>query len=238
MNASITSHTPMPASRTSTTPDGKKSSTRKRLSTDEREKQIVEAAVIFFSEHGLEAQMRDLAKQIGITHPLLYHYFPTKQALIERVYDQVYLGRWKREWELWMTDSGIPLRARLCRFYQDYAHTVLTAEWVRILLSSGMKDRFIPDRYLDVLQKRIFPLIVQETRASLKIPSIDKATESELEHLWGLHGGIFHIGVRVFVYGQPFPTDLDAVIADRVDAYLQGAKIIFKRSAKLRDAAA
>jgi AcrR family transcriptional regulator len=224
----------MPASRKSAPPKDNKISARKRLNTDEREKQIVEGAVIFFSEHGLEAQMRDLAKQIGITHPLLYHYFPTKQALIERVYDQVYLGRWKREWEQWVIEPGVSLRSRLCRFYQDYAHTVLTAEWVRILLSSGMKDRFIPDRYLDVLQKRIFPLIVHETRASLNIPCSEEATESELEHLWGLHGGIFYIGVRVFVYGQPFPTDLDAVITDRVDAYLHGAKSIFKKSAKQR----
>lgn len=214
-----------------------KKNPRRRLSTEEREKQIVEGAVNFFSAHGLEAQMRDLAKQIGITHPLLYHYFPTKQALIERVYEQVYLGRWKREWEQWMIEPGTSLRARLCHFYQDYAHTVLTAEWVRILLSSGMKDRFIPDRYLDVLQKRIFPLIVQETRLSLNIASRNDAAEAELEHLWGLHGGIFHIGVRVFVYGQPFPTDLDAVISDRVDAYLHGAKNIFKKADKHRNMA-
>ncbi|OXC79807.1 TetR/AcrR family transcriptional regulator [Caballeronia sordidicola] len=207
------------------------------MSTEEREKQIVEGAVNFFSAHGLDAQMRDLAKQIGITHPLLYHYFPTKQALIERVYEQVYLGRWKREWEQWMIEPGTSLRARLCHFYQDYAHTVLTAEWVRILLSSGMKDRFIPDRYLDVLQTRIFPLIVQETRLSLNIASRNDAAEAELEHLWGLHGGIFHIGVRVFVYGQPLPTDLDAVIADRVDAYLHGAKNIFKKAEKHRNVA-
>jgi AcrR family transcriptional regulator len=222
----------MPASRKNALPNNQ--NPRRRLSTEEREKQIVEGAVSFFSAHGLEAQMRDLAKQIGITHPLLYHYFPTKQALIERVYEQVYLGRWKREWEQWVIEPKISLRARLCHFYQDYAHTVLTAEWVRILLSSGLKDRFIPDQYLDVLQKRIFPLIVQETRSSLNIASQDDAAESELEHLWGLHGGIFHIGVRVFVYGQPFPTDLDAVIADRVEAYLHGAKIIFKKAEKHR----
>jgi AcrR family transcriptional regulator len=224
----------MPASKKNAAPNDNNIAARKRLSADEREKQIVEGAVIFFSEHGFEAQMRDLAKQIGITHPLLYHYFPTKQALIERVYKQVYLGRWKQEWEQWMVEPGFSLRSRLCRFYQDYAHTVLTAEWVRILLLSGMKDRFIPDRYLGVLQKRIFPLIVQETRGSLNLPCVEEATESELEHLWSLHGSIFYIGVRVFVYGQPFPIDLNAVIADRVDVYLRGAKSIFKKSAKSR----
>ena len=55
---------------------------RQRFSTAEREQQILTGAIKFFSERGLEGQTRDLAKEIGITHPLLYHYFPTKQALI------------------------------------------------------------------------------------------------------------------------------------------------------------
>ncbi|MEN3297593.1 MAG: hypothetical protein V7642_6846, partial [Burkholderiales bacterium] len=59
---------------------------RKRLSVEEREKQILSSAIEFFSEHGLDGQMRVLAQNIGITHALLYHYFPTKQALLERVY--------------------------------------------------------------------------------------------------------------------------------------------------------
>src|SRR5450830_2037545 len=87
---------------------------RRRLSVEEREQQIVQGAVQFFSKRGLDGQTRDLAKEIGITHPLLYHYFPTKQALIERVYQEVYLGRWKPQWEHWMAEPGISLRSRLC----------------------------------------------------------------------------------------------------------------------------
>jgi AcrR family transcriptional regulator len=201
---------------------------RRRLSTEEREKQIVEGAVQFFSEHGLEAQMRDLAKEIGITHPLLYHYFPTKQALIERVYEKVYLGRWKREWEQWVIEPGLPLEPRLTHFYRDYARTILTRDWVRILLLSGMKDSYIPKKYLALLRRRLFPLIIRETRAHLGRASEDKPGDAELEHLWGLHGGIFYIGVRVFVYGQAFPADLDRIIGDRVHAFIQSAGDVFK----------
>jgi AcrR family transcriptional regulator len=201
---------------------------RRRLSTEAREKQIVDGAVQFFSEHGLDAQMRDLAKEIGITHPLLYHYFPTKQALIERVYEEVYLGRWKRDWEQWVTEPDVPLEQRLSRFYRDYALTILTRDWVRILLLSGMKDSYIPKKYLALLRRRLFPLIIRETRAHLGRVSADKPTDTELEHLWGLHGGIFYIGIRVFVYGQAFPHDLDRIIGDRVHAFIQSAGDIFR----------
>jgi AcrR family transcriptional regulator len=210
---------------------------RRRLSTEEREKQIVEGAVQFFSEHGLAAQMRDLAKEIGITHPLLYHYFPPKQALIERVYEEVYLGRWKREWEQWVTEPDVALEHRLTRFYNDYARTILTRDWVRILLLSGMKDSYIPKKYLALLRRRLFPLIIRETRAHLGLLSPHKPTEMELEHLWGLHGGIFYIGIRVFVYGQAFPHDLDQTIGDRVHAFIQSAGDIFTASHPARSPA-
>src|SRR5262245_46580449 len=91
-------------------------SKRPRLSTEERERQILDGAIQFFSERGLGGQTRELAQQIGVTHPLLYHYFPSKRALIERVYQEVYLGRWRNEWEDWIDDRSVPLSQRLTRF--------------------------------------------------------------------------------------------------------------------------
>jgi AcrR family transcriptional regulator len=200
---------------------------RRRLSTQEREEQILAGAVAFFAEHGLDAQTRDLAKAIGITHPLLFHYFPTKQALIDRVYERVYLGRWKHEWEQWVVDPSMPFEARLSRFYCDYARMALTRDWVRILLFSGLKDGYIPRRYLGVLRERIFPLIVRETRAYLGFSPRPEPTDEELEHLWGLHGGIFHLGVRIRVYHEPEPVDIDAVVRQRVQAFIVSAATLF-----------
>ena len=62
---------------------------RRRMPAAEREQQLVEGAIRFFSRHGLGGQLRDLARELGITHTLLYHYFPTKQALLERVYKDI-----------------------------------------------------------------------------------------------------------------------------------------------------
>lgn len=218
----------MPVKKESTSENAARAGqSRRRLSTEAREQQIVEGAVRFFSEQGLGGQMRDLAKEIGITHPLLYHYFPTKQALIERVYEEVYLGRWKREWEQWVIEADIPLEQRLTRFYVDYARTILTRDWVRILLLSGMNDSYIPTQYLALLRRRLFPLILRETRVHLGRARKSKFSATELEHLWGLHGGIFYIGIRVFVYGQAFPANLDRIVEDRVHAFLKSAGDIF-----------
>ncbi len=59
--------------------------TRLHLPAAERERRIVEAAAEFFALHGFEGQTRELAKTMGISHSAIFRYFPTKEALIERV---------------------------------------------------------------------------------------------------------------------------------------------------------
>src|ERR1700739_1778532 len=68
---------------------------QQRLDPAEREAIIAREAVSFFAEHGVAGQTRELAKRLRITQPLLYRYFPSKEALIERVYQEVFVGRWK-----------------------------------------------------------------------------------------------------------------------------------------------
>src|SRR5258708_39008214 len=81
---------------------------RRRLDPEDREREIVDSAVPFFAEVGFDGGLRDLAKRLGITHQNLFRYFPTKEALIERVYKEIYLSRWQPEWEYIRQDSTKP----------------------------------------------------------------------------------------------------------------------------------
>jgi AcrR family transcriptional regulator len=195
------------------------------MSVEERERHIVDGAITFFAEHGLDAQMRELAAAIGTTHTLVYHYFPTKQALIDRVYQEVFAGRWKPEWEALLDDRSLDVERKLVRFYVDYSRTVLTRDFVRIIIYSGLNDRSIPDRFFALLGERLFPRLVRETRRHRGSTSRARTSAREFELLMGLHGGIFYGGVRWFIYGQPMhpqqvPLDDEAVITDRVRSYL------------------
>ena len=69
-----------------------------RLLPGERERLIVNEAIRFFAEAGFAGQTRELSRRLGITQPLLYRYFPSKRALLERVYQEVFLGRWDPTW--------------------------------------------------------------------------------------------------------------------------------------------
>lgn len=200
---------------------------RHRLKPEDREQQILQGAIKFFSERGLEGQTRDLAQEIGITHPLLYHYFPTKRALIERVYQTVYLGRWKVDWEECLDNKSLSLQEKLTQYYLDYVNSILTPEWVRILLSSGLSDGYIPERYFALLSQKLFPRIVRETRRHLGLSTRTKVSERENELVWGMHGGIFYLGIRCWVYQLNKPENWEQVIRDRVRAYVVAAEDLF-----------
>lgn len=210
---------------------------RRRLTPADRERQIVEGAIAFFSEHGLDGQLRDLAKQLGITHTLLYHYFPTKQALIGRVYTEIFEGRWKPQWEVLLDDKTLDVETKLTQFYSDYAKVILQSDWVRIFVFSGLSDRYITDRYFALLRKKLFPRLVRETRKYRGVSSRSKPTGRELELLLGLHGNVFYMGIRRWIYGQAvhemqsvvMNSDVEHYIRDKVMAYLLSVSPVLDR---------
>jgi AcrR family transcriptional regulator len=204
---------------------------RKRLPSAERERQIVAGAIRFFAERGLDGQLRDLARNIGVTHALLYHYFSTKQALIDRVYLELFEGLWKPEWERLLDDKTLDAQTKFARFYADYAIAICTRDFVRIMVFSGLSDHTIPDRFFELLRKRLFPRLIRETRRHCGVVSRAKPSARELELLMGLHGGIFYIGLRRWVYGQAVhsaeASEHDEIyISDRVKSYLLSAQAV------------
>lgn len=192
----------------------------------ERERQLLDGAVEFFSVHGFGGQLRDLAKSLGVTHTLLYHYFPTKQALIDRVYQEVFEGKWRDAWDHLLDDPSTSVEDKFVHFYLEYVNSTLSREFVRILVFSGLTDHTITDRFFALLRKRLFPKLIRETRLDRGITSRAKPTERELELLMGLHGGFFYVAMRRWIYVQDVYADKtqedinEEMVRDRVAGYL------------------
>jgi len=205
---------------------------RRRLDAREREQQIVVGATDFFARRGLDAQMRELAAELGIAHTLLYHYFPTKRQLIERVYEETIAGRWDARWETLLDDASIPVAHKLLVFYREYLPAILTPEWLRILVHSGLSDGLIPNRYFTLLREKLFPRLLRELRRAAGSRSRAAATPREEALLMSFHGGlIYHLGIWPLVYQQSFSGAgdaalIDTFIADRVQGLLLQAGTI------------
>ena len=206
---------------------------RRNMRAADREQLIVDEAVRFFATHGFEGQTRELAKRMGITHSAIYRHFPSKEALIERVYEQVYLSRWKSSWAGLVTDRSQPLAARLTQFYLEYVERVFDHDWVRIFVFSGLKSFDITNRYLRLVGERIIDPACSELRHDLGLAvSRTGPSERERELFWGLHGRIFYLAIRRFVYGTPPPDDLDVIVRDAVEAFFAGAPAVAGRLAR------
>ncbi|MBV7396583.1 TetR/AcrR family transcriptional regulator [Mameliella alba] len=189
--------------------------TRRRLPPQERREQIVNEAVRFFAEVGLEGNTRQLAKRLGVTQSLLFKYFATKEDLLEAVYEKVYLGRLASDWPDRLTDRSVPLRTRLLAFYTEYSALIFEHEWMRIFMFSGLAGAALNRRYLDHLGQVILKPMLSETAVQAV-----GAREPIMEDIWNLHGGIVYIGIRTHIYGMPAPEHPDEVIADAIDKYL------------------
>ena len=198
----------------------------KRLAAPVREQQIVTEAVRFFAEFGFNGQTRELAQRLGITQPLLYRYFPTKQDLIERVFDELFLKRIDPQWATLITDRSRPLGERLVDFYQRYARMTYTYEWIRIYMFSALMGNDINRRYIKIVEDKILKPICAEIRHYLGQPTTATRPvgEAELEHLWIMHGGIFYYAVRKHVYHSRVSEDFAGVVRHAVTTMLAGLK--------------
>jgi len=172
-----------------------------------------------------------LAKRIGVTQPLLYRYFPNKESLIERVYQEVYLGRLKPEWTSLIMDRSLPLSDRLLDFYTQYQSAVSNYEWVRIFMFSGLKNVGINERYLAVLEERILRPICTELRAEHGFPDILQVpiSSAEMELVWSLHGQFFYRAVRKWIYNLSTPDDVSEILRYDIDCYLEMAPRLLQK---------
>jgi AcrR family transcriptional regulator len=208
---------------------------RKRLASADRRKQILQGAISFFAEHGFEGGTRDLAKQIGVTQPLIYNYFPTKDDLIREVYQSVYLGQWRPEWTDLISDASIPLRERLIDFYVNYVEVIYSTEWLRIYLFSGLKGVPINSMWISFVEEHLIRRICLEIRKENKLPGTSGAqiTPFEIEAFWLFHSGIFYYGVRREVYKSPVHLSVRPFIETSVDALLAAIPAVARNALTL-----
>jgi AcrR family transcriptional regulator len=202
---------------------------KRRLSPDERKAQILDEAVRYFAEVGFEGQTRELSTRLGVDNALLFRYFPTKEDLIEQVYQVVFVRRWKPEWETIIKDRSRPLRRRLEEYYRSYLSVAFSYEWLRIFFYASLRGISIKDRYLRLVEQQVIVPICVELRAhyGLEDPDVVPITEVERDTALCLHGEIVYIAIRRFIYNQPI-TDPGAISDRAVQMFLASAKPVIK----------
>ena len=200
-----------------------------RLDPEVRRQQILDAAITYFAEAGFGVQTRELSRRLGISQPLLYRYFPSKQDLINAVFDAVFMSKWDDAWIAGLQDRSLTLRDRLLRFYLQYASATYQPEWIRIYMYAGLSDMEMNRNYLGLVRKKLLIVMCREFRHTFVDTPADLPAISarEIELLWTLHGGMFYWAVRHNIFNIKSTTPFETRTTDAIDIFLAGAKTLY-----------
>ena len=87
--------------------------------TSDRRRELLDAAIVVFARRGFHAsRVGDIAEEAGVAHGLLYHYFRSKDEVLETIF--------RETWELLQAETerieaaDLPLREQLRRFASTY----------------------------------------------------------------------------------------------------------------------
>jgi AcrR family transcriptional regulator len=178
---------------------------------------ILDAAVEFFAERGFSAQTRELAARLDISEPLIYRYFPNKEALIQRVYQEVIESRWDAEWATGLQDRRSPLRTRLVNFYQCYLDAIDDGIWIRIVMYASLDGLDMTRQYIAGHVEEVMGIIAAEAGVSLSLEQ-----EVDLELVWHLQSTLIYYLVRKHIHLTPVNPDHAAVVTMAVNAFISG----------------
>jgi AcrR family transcriptional regulator len=198
---------------------------QRRLPREERARQIVAMAAEVFAEKGFGATTRELAVRLGVTQALLYRYFPSKERLIDEVFDSLYVDRWDPQWARTLCDRERPLAERLKSFYGHYLSRG-DALSMRLFIRANLDGIGFARRYRFPLTDRVLGPVVGELRHEFGLPDLQhtELLPEERELALVLHGGLVFSGIRKHVYGAPISTGQAELIDMHVRVFLPGAR--------------
>jgi AcrR family transcriptional regulator len=114
-----------------------------------RRKEILRAAARVFAERGLrEAKVSDIARAAGLSHGLIYHYFDSKDALAEAIFEEK-LGQMSEVMASGFTEG--PVLDRLARGCELFIAQTNAEPELALFVTQAIVNRALPDR----LRKRM-----------------------------------------------------------------------------------
>jgi len=200
-----------------------------RMPKEERREMLLNRAIELFAENGFDASTHQLAEALGITQPLIYRYFSTKEQLLEEVYTSLLEGHFKKEWTQLIADRSFPLQERLLKFYRIYGKVTQSRTWLRLYLYSGLKSVELNKRYINLLEKNIIRVIAEELRHELDLPDPGDVaiSKEELEVVWNFHTGLFYYGVRKEVFELSNMPNFDKSVSRIISVFVAGYRYQF-----------
>ena len=120
--------------------EGQPKPSQRQAQADARREQLLLAARVLFAERGVRATtVREIARAVGVTEGVLYHYFPSKSALARAVVDRFHPGPSMKR--LMESQEGVPIEEALFRIGIGYLDMLSkNRDFVLMVLREAPRD--------------------------------------------------------------------------------------------------
>jgi TetR/AcrR family fatty acid metabolism transcriptional regulator len=183
--------------------------------TIDRRAELLEAAVRVFARKGFhQSRVGDIAEEAGVAHGLLYHYFRSKDEVLETIF--------RETWTQLVADTqriemaGVPLREQLRRFARIYLGSwLVTPELVRVLVREVARSPEVGDRVDEI--RGLFQALQRIIEAGRDRGEVRLDVDAQVA-AWAVYGALEEI-LTGWVLGQ-LPgeeDDVERAVATVVD---------------------
>ena len=186
----------------------------------DRRQELLDAAVRVFARKGFRAaRVDDIAEEAGAAHGLLYHYFRSKNEVLETIF--------RETWHLLVTDterieaSGAPLREQLRRFARIYLGSwLVTPELIGVLVREIARSPHVGETVDEI--GGVFQSLTRMIEAAQERGEVRADCDATLA-AWAVYGALEEI-LTGWVLGQ-LPgeeEDVERAVATVVDVASAG----------------
>jgi TetR/AcrR family fatty acid metabolism transcriptional regulator len=183
--------------------------------TIDRRAELLDAAVRVFARKGFhQSRVGDIAEEAGVAHGLLYHYFRSKDEVLETIF--------RETWTQLVADTqrievaGVPLREQLRRFARIYLGSwLVTPELVRVLVREVARSPEVGDRVDEI--RGLFQALQRIIEAGRDRGEVRLDVDAQVA-AWAVYGALEEI-LTGWVLGQ-LPgeeDDVERAVATVVD---------------------
>jgi AcrR family transcriptional regulator len=147
-----------------------------------RREEVLETALTLVSEHGVRgATLRKLALELGMSQPSLYHYFPSKKALVSSVVEYCADKMLAASLALPPPQRKEDIPRFAMRAVVDVWSTERHPRFVRFMFAVALESKENRSLIQRVFEQRLYPALGELARAFGR----DDAERRELSHvLW------------------------------------------------------
>jgi AcrR family transcriptional regulator len=167
-----------------------------------RREEVLETALTLVSEHGVAgASLRKLAAELGISQPSLYHYFPSKEALVSAVVEYCADKMLASALDLPLPQCKEDIPRFAMRAVVDLWSTERHPRFVRFMFVVALESKSNRAFIQRVFEQRLYPAFSLFANAFGR----DEAERSELRHvIWMV---VYSLGLSFLeqraLFGKP-----------------------------------